>query len=296
MLQKFTPKSPDQYINNGMDAADAKLGHLNAVIDYINNVPPGSGIASVTGLAVDNTDPLNPVIGLSTEIGITDNDGYAVLQAGDSFGLKVKSDNPLFQGIYYNEDNSANYTPDSLITRKDAPKVLQFANTPCDQGEVPTSNGDIYIDTLNYCVYIASNNTTCTDWKKIETVESGAYVPTEILPQVNKIVSFVGSSLYSRIGNLVSCKIRVQLTMGGVSGHDYVFNVALPIPPTNPFGIATQLLGSVIPWGSTTLFEKTKHTSIIANVPNDYATIYVEVDNSMNGLCQFVLDFSYIVA
>ena len=54
-------------MNSGPDAADAKFGHLNAVIDYINNVPPGSGIESVTGSAVDNTDPLNPVINIDGE-------------------------------------------------------------------------------------------------------------------------------------------------------------------------------------------------------------------------------------
>ena len=67
MFKKFFPKSPDPFMNNGMDAADAKFGHLNAVIDYINSVPPGSGIESVTGDVVDNTDPLNPVIAFAAD-------------------------------------------------------------------------------------------------------------------------------------------------------------------------------------------------------------------------------------
>jgi hypothetical protein len=235
------------------------------------------------------------VIDAVDQVGITDVDGYAVLQAIDSFGLKVKSDNAAFQGIYYNEDNSANYTDNSLIARKDAPKVLQFANTPCDEGENPTRVGDIYIDSLNNKVYLASNINTCTDWVKIESIESSTYNPSVILPSVNQIISFIGAAIYTRVGDIVSCKIRLSLTFGGVSGHNYNFYVSLPIPPTNPFGINTQVLGSVIPFGNVTLWHKVNHTSIIANVLNDYAEIDVEVDNSMNGVCQFVLDFSYLV-
>ena len=67
MFKKFFPKSPDPYVNTGAESTNAKFGHLNELIDYINAVPPGSGIASVTGDVVDNTDPLNPVISIATD-------------------------------------------------------------------------------------------------------------------------------------------------------------------------------------------------------------------------------------
>lgn len=74
MFKKFFPKSPDPSINTGAESTNAKFGHLNELIEYINNVPPGSGIASVTGSAVDNTDPLNPVVNIPT--------GYLPLEGG----------------------------------------------------------------------------------------------------------------------------------------------------------------------------------------------------------------------
>ena len=74
MFKKFFPKSPDPSVNTGAESANAKFGHLNALIEYINNVPPGSGIESVSGSAVDNTDPLNPVVNIPT--------GYLPLEGG----------------------------------------------------------------------------------------------------------------------------------------------------------------------------------------------------------------------
>jgi len=229
------------------------------------------------------------------QVGITDVDGYAVLQATDSFGLKVKSNNAAFQGIYYNEDNSANYTDLSLITRQDAPRVYRIPQPPCDEGLTPLSIGDIYIDSANYDFYYSYATTDCSNWRKLAQTNGGGYSANIVsTPITNQTIIFFGG-IWNLAGNVVNCKTRVQLTMNPL--HTYQFQIDLPLVPSAQFGIATQIQGSVIPFGTTTLWHKVNHTSIFAASPtlggNPCAEIYVEVENSMNGLCQFVLDFSY---
>ena len=36
-LERFIPKSPDINIRNGQDFEVAKFGHLNTIVEYINN-------------------------------------------------------------------------------------------------------------------------------------------------------------------------------------------------------------------------------------------------------------------
>jgi len=60
----------DPLIRTENDRIPARFGHLNKLVNAITElqeVPPGSGIASVTGDVVDNTDPLNPVISIATD-------------------------------------------------------------------------------------------------------------------------------------------------------------------------------------------------------------------------------------
>jgi hypothetical protein len=75
MFKRFSPKSPDPNINKNADSTPVKFGHINALIDYINDVPPGAGIASVTGDIVDDTDPLNPVVNTPTLQQVSDAGG-----------------------------------------------------------------------------------------------------------------------------------------------------------------------------------------------------------------------------
>jgi hypothetical protein len=65
MFKRFFPRLSDNNLIKGANSTLARFGHLNALVDYINNVPPGSGIASVQGgdgITVDDSDPLNPII------------------------------------------------------------------------------------------------------------------------------------------------------------------------------------------------------------------------------------------
>ena len=79
MFKRFYPRTPDPFLGNNQDATIAKLGHINALIDYINDVPPGSGIQSIvagTNVTVDNTDPLNPIVNaVSTLQNVVDQGG-----------------------------------------------------------------------------------------------------------------------------------------------------------------------------------------------------------------------------
>jgi hypothetical protein len=58
----------DPIIVTPNEANIARFGHLNKIVDVITElqqVPPGSGIASVQGgtnITVDDTDPLNPIV------------------------------------------------------------------------------------------------------------------------------------------------------------------------------------------------------------------------------------------
>jgi hypothetical protein len=69
-MEKFrnTNTGIDRFVKNNEEATLARFGHINAIVDVVTalqNVPPGSGIASVqagTDISVDNTDPLNPIV------------------------------------------------------------------------------------------------------------------------------------------------------------------------------------------------------------------------------------------
>ena len=58
----------DPIIRTENDRIPARFGHLNVIVNAVTalqEVPPGAGIESVvagTGIDVDNTDPLNPVV------------------------------------------------------------------------------------------------------------------------------------------------------------------------------------------------------------------------------------------
>ena len=240
---------------------------------------------------------IQDVVNAVDQVGLEDNDGFASISVTDSTGIKVKSNNGAFQGLYYNEDNSANYQSNSLITRADAPRIYNIPNTPCDEGLTPLAIGDIYIDSNTYDFYYSFNTTDCSNWRKLAQTNGGGYSANVVnIPVANQTISFLGG-IWNFAGNVVSCKKRFQLTMGGSAGHSYTFQIDLPLVPSASFGIATQIQGSVIPFGATTLWHKVNHTSVFAATSqlgaNPCAEIFVEVDNSMNGLCQFVFDFSY---
>ena len=233
------------------------------------------------------------------------------VQSGDVFGgtmvrlsaefgselLLVTGQSGSFTGIQYEQDYSANYVDNSLIARKDAPLIIRSNGTPCLNNVIPLRVGDLYFDHGGNDLYYAYDVADCLNWIKIQKSIGEAYNPTQIsFPIVNQSISFTQGT-YNYVGSVVSCKVKVQLLMGGLAFHSYTFKINLPIVPSGSFANTYDIQGSVIPSGNVTLWHKVNHTSIIASdqIGIPCAEIFVETDNSMNGVCEFVIDFSYIM-
>ena len=102
----------DPIIVTANDAVVARFGHLNTLVDAITElqeVPPGSGIASVTGDTVDNTDPLNPVITIATDgtLAGTGNPGdklrIAVSYSSATWEPTIDNELVIFQSGYFTQ-------------------------------------------------------------------------------------------------------------------------------------------------------------------------------------------------
>ena len=102
----------DPTIKTENDRIPARFGHLNTLVDAITElqeIPPGSGIASVTGDIVDNTDPLNPVITIATNSTLTGtgspDDKLSIAVSYSSATWEPTIDNELvtFQSGYYTQ-------------------------------------------------------------------------------------------------------------------------------------------------------------------------------------------------
>ena len=120
-MEQFTfhPNQKDPSIKTAGQAAIARFGHLNIIVDAITElqeIPPGSGIASVTGNIVDDTDPLNPIV---------------TLNHGESLSGIGTIDDKLEVAIPY---GSAFWTPDI-----DNPEVLIESGSYTQIGDIVTA-------------------------------------------------------------------------------------------------------------------------------------------------------------
>lgn len=211
--------------------------------------------------------------------------------------ILISGQSGSFTGAQYLADYSTNYVDNSLIARKDAPKIRVSNDTPCASGDAPLRIGDIWIDTDRSEFYYAVGNTLCSDYIRLLPTSGGVYNPIQIsIPIAAQSITFFQGS-YNYAGSVISCKVKVELLMGGAAFHSYTFKINLPLLPSGNFGNTYDIQGSVIPFGNTTLWHKVNHTSIIAssNTGIPCAEIFVETDNSMDGTCEFVIDFSYIM-
>jgi len=100
----------DPIIRTENDRVPARFGHLNVIVNAITalqEVPPGSGIASVTGDIVDNTDPLNPIISIATDGSLTgagnpdDKLSLAVSYSSGTWTPTIDNELVIFQSGYY---------------------------------------------------------------------------------------------------------------------------------------------------------------------------------------------------
>lgn len=102
----------DSLIRTENDRILGRFGHLNKLVNAITalqEVPPGSGIASVTGDTVDNTDPLNPVITIATNSTLTgtgnpdDKLSLAVSYSSATWEPIIDNELVTFQSGYYTQ-------------------------------------------------------------------------------------------------------------------------------------------------------------------------------------------------
>ena len=102
----------DPLIVTSNDAIAARFGHLNVIVDAITElqeVPPGSGIESVTGDIVNNDVPLNPVISIATDGTLAgtgnpeDKLRLAVSYSSATWTPTIDNELVLFQSGYYTQ-------------------------------------------------------------------------------------------------------------------------------------------------------------------------------------------------
>jgi hypothetical protein len=103
----------DPLIRTENDRVLGRFGHLNILVNAITalqETPPGSGIASVTGDIVDNTDPLNPVIAFATDANDFTGAGnpedklkLAVSYSAGTWTPTIDNELVIFQSGYYTQ-------------------------------------------------------------------------------------------------------------------------------------------------------------------------------------------------
>jgi hypothetical protein len=86
MLKKFLPETPDKFLNTSTDLPLARFGHINQLVNAINNLEESSGggtiqsIVEGDNISIDNTDPANPIISAD----ISEVTGFVRTISGDS--------------------------------------------------------------------------------------------------------------------------------------------------------------------------------------------------------------------
>jgi len=247
MFKRFSPKSPDPNINKNADSTPVKFGHINALIDYINDVPPGSGIASVTGDTVDDSDELNPVVNTPTLQQVSDAGGLTnnstiregTIEHGYGGGISRlcanNKDDQWEDGVRYIIHDTGGFKT-----------VIHVENS---NGTNPNANDD---ETLFYAVgsrwknLISGVEYICTqadegdaDWQP----QSGTWTPTFSNFDGAISAATLTEAYYNRIGNVVNCVISgtINIDFSGVGDDSGEFDFTLPIATTsdNARGIAS---------------------------------------------------------
>ena len=275
MFKRFFPKSPDPVINTGAENSPAKLGHLNAVIDYINAVPPGSGITSVTGSAVDNTDPLNPVVDIPT--------GYLLLEGGtmdNGASINFNSGARLQQGttdagiggnggiaLRCSIDYELKWEAGRLYVMEQDGFIIREVRytrtlTPTEFDDVTIGfvqnsrwvldNGDTYVctdpteDAAVWELLGVATNETLTG-KGTQDDKLGVTIPYNSgtwTPTIDNALVIFQSGFYNIIGDIVTASFICTFTLPG-GGSQADFNFTLPSNPNNTFSALYDVVGVI---------------------------------------------------
>jgi hypothetical protein len=124
-LERFIPKSPDMFIRNSQDFEVAKFGHLNTIVEYINNNSgglklSGNGFISVTVKTV--LDPAGNTTPLRMSSSSITNYGGGSIDTNTAFGSSALDRNSTganntafgLSAIYNNTTGSNNTSVGSL--------------------------------------------------------------------------------------------------------------------------------------------------------------------------------------
>lgn len=210
------------------ELASAELTDIVYVVDVSDTSESAAGTSkqtTVEGLS-NRSDRITKTVTAGTTTIAISSDGY----------IKVSSDVVDFQGIYYLDDYSANYDVNSLITRKDAPKIESGIVAPAS---IPSQIGDIYVDTAAEILYFAKGFASSADWIPSSGLPYSSY--TAILSQAGvaaPTASILANSIgtvtfgYTTVGQytinssalFTSGKTAIFLTMGG-STYDDAFAI-----------------------------------------------------------------------
>jgi hypothetical protein len=212
MFKRFFPRSSDNNLTKGVNSTLARFGHLNALIDYINRVPPGSGITSVqpgTNINIDDSDPLNPIINVDSITG-----DYLPLAGGtmDS-GATINFDNAarLQQGTNADGANGGIALRCSIDyeLKWEAGKLYVMEQDGFIIREVrytrfltPTANDDVLIGYVQNSRWVLDNGDT---YVCIDPTEGNAV--WERLLNANECVPLTGTA-YGDITGIVGVSVR----------------------------------------------------------------------------------------
>jgi hypothetical protein len=234
------------------------------------------------------------IIDVVDQLSITDVDGQAIIIAEDSSAIKVQGGNAAFRGLYYRNDYSANYSPLSLITRADAPKIFALNDKPTNTGTIAQNYGDSYLNIATGEYYYSTGITNSSEWQliSINPTTGSFYIPTIFTPAPAAPISF-GKFFVTKNGKIINAKGIVSITFGGAYAHTQTFQFSIPY-----LGLASisELVGGVSGFGFTTINHRINHTELKGGLnfsTTECAELSIEVDNNLNGACSFTLDFTY---
>lgn len=258
MFKRFFPKSPDPNINKNADSTPVKFGHINALIDYINDVPPGSGIASVTGDIVDNSIPLNPVVNTPTLQQVSDSGPLTnnstirqgIIEHGYGGGISRlcanNKDDQWEDGVRY------------LIHETGGFKNVVYTENSNNVNPSSTDDKNLfYVVGTRWKNLVTGVEYICTQ----ETVEdaiwqpqSGTWTPTFSAFSGAITDATLTSATYLRVGNIVTCAIYFEIEYdfsGPIISGEFEFTYPIATTTVNgggsmsSSGIIKQFNGSV---------------------------------------------------
>ena len=295
----------DPLIKTPNDRVPARFGHLNKIVDAVTalqEVPPGSGIESVTGSAVDNTDPLNPVVNIPTgylplEGGTMDSgatidfvNGSKLKQGttnqekggnnGISFKCSLDYELKWEAGRLYIMEQDGATIRESLYNFNNIPSVDDDAKSGYTVGtRWKLDDGTTYI-----CTQAGQGS---ADWVLEANNISGTYTPTIDNTNNNAIANVSGNAFYTIINGLVTVTFDIHIDFLVTTTSQFTFD--LPIPPVVPFSSGDTK--SII--SSKNYINNNLSIASYGNIANENIKNEFTVLNTQSGLMEYTISITY---